>query len=90
MSQTTRYKPSPDVMLSTVDDGAVLLHLKRGIYFGLNPVGADIWEMLGKGLDSDTCASQLVERYDIDKATAASDYQTLINELLEQGLIDTK
>lgn len=90
MNQTTRYKPSPNVMLSIVDDGAVLLHLERGIYFGLNTVGADIWDMLGKGLDSETCTSQLAETYDIDKGSAAKDYQSLIDELLEQGLITTK
>lgn len=90
MSQTTRYKPSPDVMLSTVEDGAVLLHLKRGIYFGLNPVGADIWDMLNKNLDAETCVAQLVASYDIDATTAAGDYKTLIEELLEQGLIDAR
>ncbi len=89
MSQTKRYKPAPDVMLSTVDDGAVLLHLKHGIYFGLNPVGADIWDMLNKGLGAEACVAQLTESYDIDTAAASGDYQALIGELLEQGLIES-
>jgi len=90
MSLSSRYKPSADVMLSTVDDGAVLLHLKQGVYFGLNTVGADIWDMLLRGMNSDECAAQLVEIYDIDAGSAVADYNALINELLEQGLIESR
>jgi hypothetical protein len=83
-----RYRPSPDVMLSTVNDGAVLLHLKRGIYFGLNSVGADIWNMLNTAIEGEACVAELVASYEIDAKTAADDYKSLIAELLEQGLIE--
>lgn len=76
-------------MLSIVEDGAVLLHLKRGIYFGLNPVGADIWDMLGRGICGQDCVAQLTKNYAIDDGRATADYQYLISELLDQGLIET-
>ena len=81
------YKITSDVLLSNVDDGAVLLHAKRGVYFGLNPVGSEIWTMLTQGLSSSDCVAQLIASYEIDETTAKQDYEELIMELLEQGLI---
>ena len=38
--------PAPDVLYQALDDGAVLLAPATEVYFGLNHVGAAIWERL--------------------------------------------
>jgi hypothetical protein len=42
-------RPHPGVVFRTVSEGAVLLHTEQEIYFGLNPVGAQVWELMGSG-----------------------------------------
>ncbi len=39
-------RPHPGVLFKTVSDGAVLLHIEEEIYFGLNAVGAHVWQLL--------------------------------------------
>lgn len=37
---------SHEVIYKPVSDGGVLLHTATEVYFGLNPVGARVWELL--------------------------------------------
>jgi len=85
----SNYKPASDVLLSSVEDGAVLLHLESGVYFGLNPIGSEIWHMLMKGQSNSECIAQLIASYDLDESTAKRDFENLITELLEQDLINS-
>lgn len=39
-------RPHPAVMFREVSDGAVLLQMEDKMYFGLNSVGARIWQLL--------------------------------------------
>ena len=43
---TTRILASDKVVGCEIDGEIVLLHLDTGTYFGLNPVGAEIWNFV--------------------------------------------
>jgi len=51
--------PHPDVLCRAVSEGAVLLHTRDEVYFGLNEVGLLIWEMLPPACQS---VDEVVER----------------------------
>ena len=56
----------PQVMARTVGDETVILDLASGTYFGLDPVGARIWALMGDGRAlADICATML-EEYEQD------------------------
>ena len=40
------YAASPAVVFRQMDDGAVLLDLESGVYFGLDEVGTRVWTLL--------------------------------------------
>ena len=53
-------RPHPAVMFREVSDGAVLLQMEDEIYFGLNSVGARIWQLLPPAsTDLDDLCAQL-------------------------------
>lgn len=90
MTELKSFQKSKNVMLSVVDDGAVLLHVDRGVYYGLNEIGTRIWALISQGESAEACVAQIVSKYDVDLKTATRDYQKLTNELLSQGLVSEK
>lgn len=81
--------PAPAVVFQRIDDGAVLYAASTEIYFGLNEVGAAIWELLPPASTSlDEVCDKLATRYpDAPRDELRSDVQALLAELLREGLV---
>ena len=79
---------NPDVVFRTVSDGAVLLHTSEEIYYGLNPVGARIWEFLPDSRDLGHLCERLAEVYpDAGEDQLHQDVTELLDDLRENGLV---
>lgn len=75
------------VMARQVGEDCVMLDLENGIYFGLDPIGARVWQLLGEGKTLEqSCAAMLVE-FDVSRERLESDVLRLAGELAAQGLI---
>ena len=80
--------PHPAVIFKPVSEGAVLLHTSTEIYFGLNHVGAHIWQMLGETRDLSQMVARLTESYpDVPTDQLQADVEELVEELSENGLV---
>jgi hypothetical protein len=75
-------------MARTVDDEVVILDVPSGRYFGLNDVGALIWDLLDGDHDRDAILDAITDEFDIDRPTAASDLDSLLAELTGVGLVE--
>ena len=79
---------SDAAMARTVDDEVVILDVPSGRYFGLNDVGALIWDLLDGDHDRDAILDAITDDFDIDRPTAASDLDSLLAELTGAGLVE--
>lgn len=79
---------SDAAMARTVDDEVVILDVPSGRYFGLNDVGALIWDLLDGDHDRDAILDAITAEFDIDRPTAASDLDSLLAELTGAGLVE--
>ena len=81
--------PHPAVIFKTVSEGAVLLHTESEVYFGLNPVGAQIWELVASGqTELEQVVSRVAEAYpDVEQDVIRVDVTDLLDELVENGLL---
>ena len=83
--------PHPDVVWREVDGEVVLLNVVTGQYFGLDPVGSQVWILLQstgpQGANLHTLCSLVTAQFEVDLATAERDLMALINELLAQQLL---
>ena len=76
-------------MFQPVADGAVLLHTEDEIYFGLNAVGARIWQLLPPNcaeLD-DLCSTMAAAYPDADPTMVRSDVVELLTQLRDNRLV---
>jgi hypothetical protein len=87
MNLADKVSIPPQVMARTVGDETVILDLASGTYFGLDPVGARIWELMGEGKALADICDQMLEEYEVSREELERDTLRLAQELADQGLI---
>lgn len=75
------------VVAKRVGEEMVLLDVERGVYYGLDPVGARMWELACAGIGRDEALDRLLDEYDTTRETLARDFDRLLGELRAKGLI---
>ena len=78
---------SADVLFQEVGDETVLLDLASESYFGLNEVGARIWQLIGDGATLQSVFDALVQEFDAEPERIHADLLALVDELARAGLI---
>ena len=73
--------PSPDAVESKVGDETVILHLKSGTYFGLDPMGTRIWAMLKEGVAPAAICGRLTDEFEVEADIAEADVRRFLSEL---------
>jgi hypothetical protein len=81
------FHPAADVVMQELDGEAVLLHLGRQRYFGLNQVGTRIWQLLEATGDPDAVIRGLEGEFAADRQRLEADAWALIRELEAEGLV---
>jgi hypothetical protein len=66
---------------------AVILHLDTGIYFGLNPVGNDIWNYLQSERSIEEIILHLLSEYKVDRGRCESELMALLQKMADQNLV---
>ncbi|MCH2123047.1 MAG: PqqD family protein [Pirellulaceae bacterium] len=79
-----------DVVFRRVGDGGVLLATQEEIYFGLNAVGVQIWELLTpENQTVGDVVGKLAEIYpDAEAPDLRMDLAEFLGELTDQGLLN--
>lgn len=76
------------VHVRAVADELVILSLESEEYFGLDPVGTRIWQLLGSHPTVGDAFDALLQEYDVDEATLACDLERLLDELVARRLLE--
>ena len=78
---------NPDVLFRAMADGAVLFSSRDEVYFGLNAVGARVWELLAPSSTLDDVCDALQREYpDAAPELIRADVEELVAQLVANGL----
>jgi hypothetical protein len=80
-------KRSDSAMARKVDDELVVLDIPSGQYFGLNDVGALLWDLLDGTNDRDALIDAVTAEFDVDRTAAGEDIDALLDHLTTAGLV---
>jgi hypothetical protein len=69
---------------------AAILNIKSGVYYGLDPVGARIWNLMQEPRAVAEIQDTIVGEYDVEPERCARDLVGLLEKLLAEGLIEVK
>jgi hypothetical protein len=78
---------SDDIVAGEIDGEAVMLSIENGKYYGLDPVGTDIWNLVSEPRSVDAICAQLVEDYDVDVTTCRDEVTAFLETLIADGSI---
>jgi hypothetical protein len=84
----SRIAVSADQVSCDLAGEVAILNLKNSVYYGLDPVGASVWNLIQQPKTFAEIRDALLGIYEVDSAQLESDLQVLLGELSEQGLID--
>ena len=73
-----------------VEDEVVILGLKDGVYYGLNPVGAFIWNLIQEPKTMAEIREAVLDEYDVEKEVCEKDLMELLTELSDKGLAEVE
>lgn len=76
------------VPFSVVGEDAFLLNIKADKYYGLDKVGARLWELLNEGKSLKDSHQIILNEYEVDPAQLEKDLLRLIEDLLDKGLVE--
>ncbi|MTK63719.1 MAG: PqqD family protein [Methanobacterium sp.] len=87
ISNKTTVVVADDIISCELDGEAAILTMNDGIYYGLNPIGAKIWNLIQKPIKINEIISVIMKEYNVETERCQIDIQTLINDLLNHGLV---
>jgi len=81
---------SSKALFQEIENEMVILDLAKEQYYGLDDVGARMWQLLSEHGDTTVVVKQLSTYYDADEITLSRDLAQLIEKLRQAGLVTTE
>jgi hypothetical protein len=86
--ETSTVVAVPNQISSSLGEEAVILELTQGVYYGLNAVGARIWELLKEPRTAGEIRDVILDEYDAEPEAVTRDLLGLLTELADRGVIE--
>lgn len=77
-----------DQVSADLEGEAVILNLADGVYYGLDGVGARVWELLREPRTAAQLRDAVTAEFEVDAGTAWRDLSVLLGELAERRLVE--
>jgi hypothetical protein len=85
-----KYQLTAQQIASKVAGEVVILNHSKGAYYGLDEVGAIIWEFLEKGPQTvDALCDAVMSEYEVDQDSCKEDINSLLKDLISEKLVQT-
>jgi hypothetical protein len=86
-SANSRIAATPDQLSSKLGDDVVILNLKSGVYYGLDPVGARVWELIQENKSVGAIRDVILSEFEVAAEQCESDLNDLLADMQAQDLI---
>jgi len=88
ISATSRVMVAKEQVSCDLAGEAAILNLQTGVYYGLDPVGARIWNLIQQPRTVSDVVQVLLKEYEVDSERCERDVFGLLQELASEGLIE--
>ena len=88
ISENAIISPTQGQISSELGDEAVILNLDSGVYYGLNEVGARVWELIQQPQSFSELLRVLLEEYDVSMEACRHDLTTMLLDLKSADLVE--
>jgi hypothetical protein len=87
---SSTLKIPKDGLCQEVGAETILLDMHEELYFGLNSVGARIWQLLREGKEIEQVVAVLGQEFEVPEHQLWKDVDELLGTMMDKGLLKTK
>jgi hypothetical protein len=84
----SRLVLSRDQVSCDLAGDAAIVNLNNGVYYGLDAVGARVWNLMREPITFAQMVDTLLTIYDVDRPTLETDIRAFVHQLAAQGLVE--
>jgi len=78
---------SPEQVSCPLGEESAILNLKNSVYYGLDPVGARVWNLLQQPRSIGELRDMLLDEYEVEAERCELDLLNLLEKMRDEGLI---
>ena len=82
-----KYSRNDQVIDGELDDNQVMMHLEKGKYFGLNPIGKSIWALLESPKSFENITAALITEFDVSEEQCIEETKAFIDKAVEFDIL---
>jgi len=82
-----KYSRNEQVIDGELDDNQVMMHLEKGKYFGLNPVGKRIWQLVEQPKSFQEITDVLLTEFEVPESQCVQEAQIFLNKAVQYDII---
>lgn len=82
-----KYRKVENIIDGELDNHQVIMHINNGKYFGLNPIGKRIWELIEEPKSIEEITAMLLSEYNILPDQCKVEVQEFMNKGVECEII---
>ena len=82
-----KYRRNEQILDGELDDNQVMMHLEKGKYFGLNPVGKRIWELIEEPKSFPEITQNLMSEFDVTEAQCTSEVRAFLDKAVTCDIV---
>ena len=90
VSMDSTVVATKDQVSSDLKGEVAILDLKGGVYYGLDAVGARIWNLVQEPRTVDEIHAALLQEYEVEPKLLERDVLALLQRLADEGLVEVK
>jgi Coenzyme PQQ synthesis protein D (PqqD) len=90
LSLHTVVVAAPEQVSCPLGEESAILNLKNSVYYGMNPAGARVWDLLKQPKSITELRNALLEEYEVDEVRCGDDLLALLETMRSEGLIEIR
>jgi hypothetical protein len=84
---TSVVAQSPELVSTRLEDQTALMSVTNGAYYGLDPVGSRVWELLGQSRTVSAVVDQLLTEFEVARPTCEQHVLGFLQKLADADLL---
>lgn len=88
LSEFSTVVAARDQVSSDLGGEVAILNLRAGMYYGLDDVGARVWQLLQEPAVVGDIQATIAQEYEVEPTRAREDVLALLKQMADEGLIE--
>lgn len=86
LSLDSSVEISDDAIFREMDGESVILNLESGTYFGLDPIGTRMWQLLEQDGSLRAVFDRIRQEFDVEPGVLEADLLRMVRQFAQKGL----